>query len=974
MFGFALFAIACGSNSSPPPAATDTTPPSVQATPRGGTFKADVSVTLSCEDGTGSGCDATRYTLDGTVPTQDSPRYTAPLQLSANATLKFFSVDKAGNVGAVQAEVYAFDAIAPATSASPKGGTYGSPQTVTLACADARDCAGTYYTLDGTTPTRTSPRYSVPVSLSANATLKFFSVDTVGNEEPVRSESYVIDTLKPTVAASIRGGVYNSARTVTLACTDDDSGSGCASIHYTTHGGTPDTGSATYAAPLELSADTSLKFLAVDNAGNVSAVQTEVYAFDTDAPRTSASPSGGVYGSALDVTLTCADPHGCAGTYYTLDGTTPTRASSRYAAPIRLSANATLRFFSVDTAGNEEPVRTEEFVFDYVDTTAPRTSAFPPGIVESAEQLDVSLSCDDNGGSGCAETYYTLDGSVPTTSSTRYTGAPITVRGHVRLRFFSVDNANNMETPGYEMYSISTLANTSSQIATIRSRPDGPISESLAGAFITHTKPLTGADPAGVFLQAEKDGPAVFLVFDFPSGTRAGDRMAFRATEKTTVNGMVHITRLDAWVVYFTRDPVDGLVSEVSNTDLVTNLDAYESKLISVTGTVASPLGPSGGGNVSASFVTMGNPAIHPNLKLRLTNTVSDTHDVTQDCALTTTAPLWRFNTQAQPSAWSLDDINLLSCPGPKVTGAVAGGNTSVTVNFDRKLDPASVLADGSQFTVDSGLGVQAAAVSGRQVLLTTSAQAAGTGYTVTVASSVKDTRQSGLETTANSATFTGVAVSPARLVLTEVAPGISNGKDLVELVAVEGGSVDRFTLTQGANLLLATFPNVVVATGDVIVVHLRPTTAPVDAPASETANKGEFPESTYSANSNIAWDFIGSTNEIGYSQRVLRVRDATGVTQDGVPFYRPPPPGGSVTNDYYPQLQALQAEGQWLPSSCGGAPCNGTSTPAASEVSAGWADLPFTKATSVRRVAATDNDLASDWAVGPSSFGSHAP
>ncbi|WNG38650.1 hypothetical protein F0U61_36995 [Archangium violaceum] len=880
---------ACKPNPPPPPA-SDTTPPSSRATPNGGTFKENISVTLLCDDGAGSGCDAT------------------------------------------------------------------------------------YYTTDGSTPSASSPRYSEPLTLTTHTTLKFFSVDKAGNTEPAQTAAYIFPTSIPSVSASPAGGIYRTAREVTLTCTDTASGSGCASIHYTTDGSVPDTGSATYTAPLTFSSNTTLKFVGVGPFGNRSAVQTEVYLFDTSAPTTTATPAGGTYHSQQSITLTCADSGGseCAATYYTLDGSTPTTSSTLYTGPFSLSTDTTLKFFSVDKVGNEETARTEAYVFD-LETTAPTTFASPPAGTYTSEQ-SIYLNCYDDGGSGCAATYYTLDGSTPTTSSTRYTGAPISFTGYVTLRFFSVDNANNAESPKSEPYVISTPANTSAQIATIRSKPDGAISDPIEGALVTYTKPVTGADPAGFFLQSEKNGPAIFVAADFARlGVEAGDRMTLRATEKTMFNGMVQISKFDNWIFYKTRTPVEFLLNDVSGIDLVTKLNDYESELISITGTVTSPLASAGSGNVAANFVTLGNPASDPNLKLRLPTRVADALDVTQDCSVTTKAPLWRFNTQAQPSAWVDSDLTILSCPGPKVTGAVAGGSTSVTVNFDRKLDPDSVFADGSQFTFDNGLVASAAIVSGRLVQLTTSTQEPNTVYTVTVASGVKDTRGSDLQTAAHRTTFTtGAGITPAVLRLTEVAPGINLGKDLVELLVVQGGTVDKFTLMQGASTILATFPNVLVATGDIIVVHLKPTTAPVDAPAFETSSKSEFAQSVYGANYDSAWDFLGGPiNEIGYSQRVLRVRDATGVTQDGASFYRPPGGGGGgVTSDFYAQLQSLQDEGHWLPVNCGGVPCSGTSTPMGSEVSVDWANLPTTKNITVRRVFAMDNNTATDWAVGASSFG----
>ncbi|WNG61159.1 hypothetical protein F0U59_45445 [Archangium gephyra] len=750
----------------------NTSIPTVSATPAGGLYRTTQSVTLNCNPGaTGGTCVAVYYTTDGSTPTTSSATYSSPISVAVTTTLKFFAENSVGNTSTLHTETYRIDEAAPTTTAIPSGRAYKEAQSITLTCEDGSGsgCTATYYTLDGSTPTRSSSTYATPLSISANTTLKFFSVDAAGNEESVRTESYVIDTVKPTVAAAPAGGVYNSARDVTLTCTDNSGGSGCGSIHYTTDGSTPDTSSATYTAPLSVSADTTLKFVAVDNVGNVSTVQTEVYTFDADAPTTTVSPAGGTYRTRQNITLACADsgPSGCAGTYYTLDGSTPTTSSTRYTSAIALSADTTLKFFSVDTAGNAETVRTEAYVID-LDTTAPTTTASPPGSIYFTADQSVSLLCtDDSSGIGCEATYYTLDGSTPTRSSTRYTG-PITLSGYVVLRFFSVDQADNAETPGTELYTISTPANTSAQIATVRGRANGAINDPIDGALVTYTKPVTGtasSDPAGFFLQSEKNGPAIFVAVDpttIGRGIEVGDRVRFRATDKRTLSsGVVYISKFESWVIYKSRESVEPFLNDVSNVDLVANLNDYESELISVTGTVSGPFAAAGTGNVSANFMTLGNPANDGNIKLRLTTEVADTLDVTQGCSVTTEAPLWRFTAQAQPSAWATSDLTVLSCPGPQATGATATGETSVTVNFDRKLDPASVLANGSQFTFDNGLVATAATVSGRQVQLTTSAQVPGRTYKVTVASSVKDTRGSGVEATGDTTTFTGFTVPP---------------------------------------------------------------------------------------------------------------------------------------------------------------------------------------------------------------------
>ena len=84
----------------------DTTAPTTTASPPGGTYNTPQSVTLTCNDGTGSGCDKIYYTTDGSTPTTSSPVYSTPINISATATLKFFARDIAGNSEAVKSETY----------------------------------------------------------------------------------------------------------------------------------------------------------------------------------------------------------------------------------------------------------------------------------------------------------------------------------------------------------------------------------------------------------------------------------------------------------------------------------------------------------------------------------------------------------------------------------------------------------------------------------------------------------------------------------------------------------------------------------------------------------------------------------------------------------------------------------------------------------------------------------------------------
>jgi hypothetical protein len=64
-------------------------------------YGAPVSISLSGEPGA-----RIYYTINGSNPTTASPRYTAPLNITSTKTLKFMSLDQAGNQSVISTEVY----------------------------------------------------------------------------------------------------------------------------------------------------------------------------------------------------------------------------------------------------------------------------------------------------------------------------------------------------------------------------------------------------------------------------------------------------------------------------------------------------------------------------------------------------------------------------------------------------------------------------------------------------------------------------------------------------------------------------------------------------------------------------------------------------------------------------------------------------------------------------------------------------
>ena len=98
---------------------------------------------------------------------------------------------------AMGATAKAADTSAPTTTISCNGSpcqssTYNGTVSVTLSPADlGSGIASTHYTLDGSTPTQSSPTYTGPFPLTANTTVQYRSWDNSGNVEAVHSQNGV---------------------------------------------------------------------------------------------------------------------------------------------------------------------------------------------------------------------------------------------------------------------------------------------------------------------------------------------------------------------------------------------------------------------------------------------------------------------------------------------------------------------------------------------------------------------------------------------------------------------------------------------------------------------------------------------------------------------------------------------------------------------------------------------------------------
>lgn len=453
----------------------------------------------------------------------------------------------------------------------------------------------------------------------------------------------------------------------------------------------------------------------------------------------------------------------------------------------------------------------------------------------------------------------------------------------------------------------------SQQIANVRQAPDGVADLPVSGALVTYRKPAIGNDPAGFFVQAAPTGPAIFVAVDPATlipPPLPGDLVDLRITQLATALSLRQATALSDWSVLGSGGRIECLVQDVSAAnDLVSNLGAYESELVRLDATVSGNFAAAGAAFDAATIATAGITSDN-SLRLRLPTALRDGIDLVQGCALSLSGtPMWRANQVAQPSAWAPADLTAANCPAPVVTGAVSTGTTSARIDFSRRIDPASVAADGSQFVLDQGLAATGASVAARSATLTTTPQVGGVTYTATVSGTVRDLQGTGIGTP-NSSLFQGFQ-APAVLRVNELNANITGGCDLVELRVVAGGSMANIALRERVDVML-TFSAFQVQANDLVVVHFNGPSATCNpnGATSETSGITQQPATLFPANYDTAYDWHIADTGITNTDNVLTLYAADGAIIDAV--FVSDDPVGTAAAATETQAATVAAAGQW--------------------------------------------------------------
>ncbi len=504
----------------------DATPPTTSATgtaPAGGsaytygtwTTQASVGTTLSCNDGSGSGCQATQYCTDTSNTCTPGTAYTARVDVSTSGTsyIRYNSTDNLGNAETTVPKTIMIDTGTP-TVGGPVlySGTYtnsgNSPAyfkgTISARATISDSVSGLAsstcqvsinsgaWTSTGVTQDASYCYYNT-YAPGATFTIAFRVNDNAGNTGTSSTSTFTYDATPPVTSATAvtnTGASYtfntwtgSSYVNVTLNCVDTG-GVGCSITQYCTDTTNTCTPSTTYSGVVQVSTTGTsyIRYNSTDTLGNVETTNSQTIKIDTSGPSVdppklySGTRTGDTTGAYFKGTVSARANF--SDTYNLVLGATcqvninsggwtatgvSNDSSYCYYNSYAPGATFTIAFRVNDSVGNTGTSSTSTFNYD---ATAPVTSAtgvkadgssYTFGVQASTAYVNVTLSCADTGGSGCSVTQYCTDTANTCTPTTTYSApVQITYQGTSYIRYYSNDSLNNIESTASQTIILNT--------------------------------------------------------------------------------------------------------------------------------------------------------------------------------------------------------------------------------------------------------------------------------------------------------------------------------------------------------------------------------------------------------------------------------------------------------------------------------------------------------------------------------------
>jgi hypothetical protein len=420
----------------------------------------------------------------GTTWTSASPAGPGSLIVSAEGEtlVQFRAVDAAGNVSAWApaasgaANTVRLDHTAPSVpNVSGGSSTWLNAASTKITASGSTDTGGSGFSgyqyrtsPDGTNWTSATAGSSVTVTAEGETDVEFRSVDNAGNRSAwsavTAASTVLLDRTAPSVP-SVSGGSasWSNAASVTVSGgSSTDPLSGMSGYQYETsfNNGAWSAPVAGASAPVSAEGTTTLRFRAIDNAGNSSAWTTVGPSATVKLDRTLPSMpnvSGGsaAWSNAASVSIAAAGStdalSGLAGYQYETSlngGAWSSPATPGASAPVSAEGTTTVRFQAIDNAGNTSAWTTVSAASTVnLDRTPPTAAGAAGGSLtwQNVASITVSGSGETDALSGIASYQYRTSTDGGTTWSAAATGTSVTIssEGQTMVEFRATDTAGN---------------------------------------------------------------------------------------------------------------------------------------------------------------------------------------------------------------------------------------------------------------------------------------------------------------------------------------------------------------------------------------------------------------------------------------------------------------------------------------------------------------------------------------------------
>ena len=492
-------------------------------TPAAGTYAGTQSVTIADTDTNAK----IYYTIDGSTPTASSTLYAAPITVSASETINAIAIDPALTNSSVATAPYVITAAGPTIDFSAG---FANVTGLTMNGSTENNNDSRLELTDGLLNQAGSAFWNQPVGVSAFSTQFLFQLsDAVAD-----GFTFTIQNVGPTALGSPAAALGYTPINKSVAIKFDiysNAGEGTDSTGVYTDGALPENTSSidmtssgvilrsgdgmlanvtydgttltmvltdgttnntfTHSWPINIPATVGANTAYVGftaGTGGFTASQKILTWTYTDlsaaaAPTPTFTPAAGTYAGTQNVTIADTDTN--AAIYYTINGSTPTAASTLYTAPITVSASETINAIAIDPALTNSSVATAAYVISATPVTP--TPTFTPAAGTYAGTQNVTIADTDAN----AAIHYTTNGSTPTAASTLYTAA-IAVTASETINAIAIDPAmvsSNVATAAYVISATPPASFTMS----------GSTVSIVAGATTGNTSTITITPPTGGF-------------------------------------------------------------------------------------------------------------------------------------------------------------------------------------------------------------------------------------------------------------------------------------------------------------------------------------------------------------------------------------------------------------------------------------------------------------------------------------------